>query len=116
MQSKKRCPNCNCVMQLTRSNGFDEIADWDMDYPVRSHEEYKCRCGIECVDGEWKIPSKFLASYRQQRTMKFIEEVLGIKSPPPTKREAYKFINAYFESAREVKKRELFCLVDDGVF
>lgn len=95
------CPNCGWNMDNKSFNYYDPIADWDMDYPPRLHEEYFCKvCGMKYLNGEWIIPKEYLPSKKQEDTIRFIVCTLRVENPYPlTKRNAWKFISDNLDKA-----------------
>ena len=99
------CPNCNRFMK-DKSYSYYGFGDWDMDYPSTLHEEHICpHCKIKYVNGDWIIPERFLASEKQQRTMLFINSVLHIGIPAPTKTKAHSYISKHFDAAKRMKEQ-----------
>lgn len=100
------CPNCNRFMK-DKSYWYYGFGDWDMDYPTELHEEYVCQhCKIKYVNGKWIIPDRFIATEKQQKTMLFINSVLHIEIPPPTKIKAWSYISKYFDEAKLAKEQQ----------
>ena len=94
-----KCPNCGCNMDNKSFNYYAPIADWDMDYPPRLHEEYFCKvCGMKYLNGEWKIPQEFEPTDKQVNTVMFIERATKFEAPYPlTRGVAREFISRYFK-------------------
>ena len=99
------CPECSKEMK-DKSYWYYGLGSWDMDYPDCLHEEYRCSCcRISCVNGEWKIPKKFLATEKQINASQIIGRVLGIEAPPPTKKAMWLFINQNMNKSKEQSKQ-----------
>lgn len=104
-----KCPNCNKEMK-DKSYSFYSLGAWDCDYPDELHEEYMCKsCKISYINDEWHIPSSLVATEKQIKTAKFIRNVIGGQTPPPLKKNLWKYIHDNLQRAIELNEHIKDC-------
>lgn len=98
------CPNCDKEMK----HFFKEweqwtMAHWDCEHGDYCYEDkYYCSaCKIKNINGNWKISDKYLPTEKQQKTILFINNHLGMDLKALTKHQCWLDINKYFSLAKE---------------
>ena len=99
-----KCPNCDKEMDnktYCKMEGFYHWEDEETYYQKVEHEKFVCKsCKITYLDGEWKIPEKYNPTEKQEKTILFINNHLGMYIQPLTKHQCWLDIGKYFERAK----------------
>jgi hypothetical protein len=89
-----------------KSYSYYSLGAWDCDYPDEFHEEYICKsCKISYVNDEWNIPSSLVATEKQIKTAKFIQNVIGGEALPPLKKNLWRYIHDNLQRAIELNEK-----------
>ena len=95
------CPDCRKTMKTNSKQVMTSMSFIDGESIFETVYFNECTCGIRYEDLKWEIPEDRKASEKQIKAAMFIENVLKIKAPPPTKKGMWVFINNYFDKAKE---------------
>lgn len=102
-----KCPNCHQKMKYKDKGywGYPFSTGPEPDYPDWIRKDiYKCKdCGIKKINDDWKVPSEYLPTKKQIRTIEFINNRLGMNLETITKRQCCKDIKKYFADAKRPK-------------
>lgn len=99
---------------------FCDEDDYDYIYDI---EVYKCKyCNISFYINhnyypskeEWDIPLEFIPTTKQIKTIKFINNRLKLQEDCPTRKSAWKFINKYFDKAKQTADNDFYCWCEDN--
>ena len=103
-----KCPNCGKYMKDESYTNFEQFyhyEDEDWYYKNVFHKKFTCdKCKISIEDGTWNIPEAFLPTYKQIKTIAFINNRLHIHLESITKRQCCRDIGKYFDKARNTSR------------
>ena len=80
-----KCPGCE---QKMKHKSYKN--------PDKGEKYTRPSCGIKNKNGNWKIPAELRPTEKQERTILFINERLGMDLEALTKRQCQKDIGKYF--------------------
>ena len=118
------CPECRQQMSRSVVSKMIKMDFIDGESEFENAVIFQCKkCKIKFEDCKWEIPEEKKASEKQIKASQFIESVLSVKAPPPTKKALWTFINKYFDRANETKNKKnseeeyvYFPIYDDYTF
>lgn len=97
------CPNCQRQMSYKNETfrGIDFGGTAEDHELMEAYEEYKCpRCGIERINGKWRIPESLKPSPKQVNAILFINARLNTGIEPLTKSQCWRDTQKHFEAAK----------------
>lgn len=100
------CPECRKEMTRHVESAF-VTSPFDDKEISENIVIYKCdKCDIKLKDGKWEIPDAKKASEKQIKAAQFIENTIGVRAPPPTKKGLWTFVNKFFDKAKNAKTKK----------
>lgn len=99
-----KCPNCGKEMidkSYSKMERFYHWEDEEFYYRDNYYEKFVCNdCKISFENDTWNIPSKFLPTKKQIKTILFINNHLDMDLKALTKHQCWLDIGKYFDEAK----------------